>query len=197
MRAILITVLLAACASDATTAPVTPPEPEINWDEVPVITATDEVPTYNPLEDMPAGYGDAGGDANLPPMPPLADIGPPEPEELEEPGEMHLREACEAIRPGWCSRFCWQIGANQLHPDAFRTRLRGEWTMYAELDSGEFFQEEDTDETYEAMNERVASSVEARFGDMPLCVCEHDPGVLGEHWVLAVPRERAFFVGDR
>lgn len=196
MRSILLTILLIGCASDSTTAdPVTPPEPVINWDEVPVIGPSAGPPSYNPLDDMPAGYGegpDAGCvDSGLPPMPPLAPLGEPEPEETEEPFEMHMRQVCEDIRPGWCSRFCWQLGAHQLHPDAFRGRLRAEWTAEAELDGGDPFRD---DEEYAAFSERVATGVESRFGDMPICACEHEGGILGQHWVLAVPRERAFFV---
>lgn len=178
--------------------PVTPPEPEVNWDEVPVIGAAAEPPTYNPLDDMPDGYGADAGEVvdfsePLPPMPPAADLGPPEPEEGETAYEMHMREAMEARRPGWCSTFCSRIGGRQLHPDAFRRRLRGDFIMEAEMDSREFMGEDDPDESYEDMAERVAQDVEARFGDQPICACENDSGVLGQHWVMAVPRERAVF----
>jgi len=132
----------------------------------------------------------------LPPMPDQADLGDPEPEEREEAGQMHMRQARDVVSPGWCSHFCFEIGARQLHPDAFRRRLRSELTMDAEMDTytGHWgpsppFQQEG--ETYDVFAERVARSVEARFGEDPICSCEAD-GLRG-HWILAVPRERAVF----
>lgn len=138
-------------------------------------------------------------EVELPPMPARRDLGPADPEETETPGQMHMRQAMESLDHGWCENFCARMGAGQLHPDAFRNRLRGELAMYAEMDSWEgdgHPLRDHEDETYQEFTERVAVGVESRFGDEPICACEHGTAPLANHWVLVVPRERAFFVSE-
>ncbi len=188
MKKLVVLALLCACGSPAhqvdSGQSVTPPEPVVDWDAVPPITVQEGDPTYDPREEVGIPT------TTLPLMPPQAPLGSPEPEERETAHQMHMRQTMDDYRPGWCSRFCSRLGGRQLHPTAFRQRLRGDFAMYAEMDSRRFLSLEE-EETYEEFTERVAVETEARFGDTPICACEAE-GIQG-HWVLAVPRERAVF----
>lgn len=188
MRRAFILMLLCSCG-DGSSPLSSPQEPHFTPPEPGEFQLRDPDPCGEPTDwDL--------CDAGLPPMPDQIPQNTTDPELGFEPGEMHMREFMRGRSDGWCTSFCMDMGARQLHPQAFRTRLRSEWTMYAEVNLRTTMRCTDEENPLEHRDyaECVARGVEEQFGDEDICACIADSGPGGQNWVLVVPRERAFFI---
>jgi hypothetical protein len=176
----LAMLVFARCAAEE---PVTPPEPDVDWSEAPVLLATPAgaaTASYNPLSDYP----DAG--TRVPPD--AAYDAPPERALEDELSalELHTRHARFVRDSGWCGRFCDQMGGHVLHPDAFRARLSSDFNTY------EMYSRCPYDEvgSYDEWNDLCRDWLLSQFEGEEICACEHRGF---NHWVLAVPRNKALF----